>query len=183
MSQYIIHNGMLYSADELYHYGTKGMKWGVRKAEYQSMNRLQRKRTRTAYKIDKMYDRTHKWNQRKINKYLTKGKLAKAKALKELDRQNEQARKEKISFVKKSSAAKFKQAVKRDRRDSLFAQQFMRNNQSRMTTGLSRLNEYTTQRGMRWALKYTKNSTLSNMSAKDGLNYVKNKHEQERSSR
>ena len=36
--------------NELYHYGVKGMKWGVRKEEYRSMNRKQRKTQRDAYR-------------------------------------------------------------------------------------------------------------------------------------
>lgn len=35
--------------DELMHYGVRGMKWGVRKSVYKSMNRQQRKAQREAY--------------------------------------------------------------------------------------------------------------------------------------
>lgn len=34
---------------ELYHYGVKGMKWGVRKSAYNSLNRQQRKEVRKKY--------------------------------------------------------------------------------------------------------------------------------------
>ena len=36
--------------NELYHYGVKGMRWGVRKEEYRSMNRKQRKKQRDVYR-------------------------------------------------------------------------------------------------------------------------------------
>lgn len=34
---------------ELYHYGVKGMKWGVRKEEYKAMDKQSRKKTREKY--------------------------------------------------------------------------------------------------------------------------------------
>lgn len=47
---------------ELYHYGVKGMKWGVRKSEYKSMSRDQKKKTREEYKQDK------KWKKSTFNR-------------------------------------------------------------------------------------------------------------------
>lgn len=44
MSEYVVVNG------ELYHYGVKGMKWGVHKSVYKSMNKQQRKETRQKYR-------------------------------------------------------------------------------------------------------------------------------------
>lgn len=43
MAEYFVYNGGLYSTDELKHYGVKGMKWGVHKSVYKSMNKQQRK--------------------------------------------------------------------------------------------------------------------------------------------
>ena len=37
------------SENELYHYGVKGMKWGVRKSVYKSMSRSQKKEQRKKY--------------------------------------------------------------------------------------------------------------------------------------
>lgn len=40
---------------DIEHYGVKGMKWGVRKSEYRSMPREQRKQVRKDYRIAKKY--------------------------------------------------------------------------------------------------------------------------------
>lgn len=40
---------------DIAHYGVKGMKWGVRKSEYRTMSRAQRKQVRKDYKTAKKY--------------------------------------------------------------------------------------------------------------------------------
>ena len=50
MSDYVIIGGELYNTNDLKHYGVKGMKWGVRKADYKAMNKAQRKETRRAWR-------------------------------------------------------------------------------------------------------------------------------------
>lgn len=47
---------------ELYHYGVKGMKWGVRKSEYKSMSKPQKKQAREEYRADK------KWIKKNVNR-------------------------------------------------------------------------------------------------------------------
>jgi hypothetical protein len=47
--------------NELQHYGVPGMKWGVRKSVYKSMNSQQRKRTRQNYQ-------TEEWKKKQISK-------------------------------------------------------------------------------------------------------------------
>lgn len=38
---------------DIIHYGVKGMKWGVRKEEYRSMSRTQKKQAKNKYKADR----------------------------------------------------------------------------------------------------------------------------------
>lgn len=49
MSKYILMHGVFADVNELYHYGVKGMKWGVRKDEYKAMTRKQRKKLQDDY--------------------------------------------------------------------------------------------------------------------------------------
>ena len=44
-------------SSDISHYGVKGMKWGVRKAEYKSMSRKDRKQARKDYREAKRYRR------------------------------------------------------------------------------------------------------------------------------
>lgn len=61
MSDYIIHNGTLMS-EELYHYGVKGMRWGVRKATktLSSNSSTEKEKARAAAKLGKMRERGSK---------------------------------------------------------------------------------------------------------------------------
>lgn len=66
MSDYIIHNGTLMSA-ELYHHGVKGMKWGVRRKRANHNNDYsdkQRKQDRAFY---------GKGGERRVNKKMNEG--------------------------------------------------------------------------------------------------------------
>ena len=72
-----------------------------------------------------------------------------------------------------------KKAKKQDNLDFWFGgQNWMKNNESMMTTTLSRINEYSRQRGMRWASNFTLNSTLARMTPKEGYEYLRRKFDQ-----
>lgn len=63
---------------ELQHYGVKGMKWGVRKADYKAMTRGQRKTTKKTYKREKRDEKARNI----INKHGSAGKAHTIEAIK-----------------------------------------------------------------------------------------------------
>lgn len=168
MNEYAIINGELISINELYHHGVKGMKWGVRKQ-------------RAITNINRMYDRSNKWTNRKIEKLDTKGKTAKADVMRYMVKNNEVSRKTKINKISKMSEQEFKNQMRKDRRDTFFGGQISKSrNMSGMTTISSRFLEYHIHRGMRWMSNITLNSTLDSItkdshSVKEGYEYLNRK--------
>jgi hypothetical protein len=155
------------------------MKWGVRRYQNEdgSLNAKGiARRDKNIKKVNSMYDHADKWTSRKIGKLDAKGKTAKANVMREMQRRNEQARKQKVDSLKKMNAEQFSKARRTDLKDTIFGgQMWMKRNSSSMTNPLSRFNEYQVQRGMRWASNFTLNSTLARMSPKEGYNYLDKK--------
>lgn len=165
--------------NELYHHGIKGQKWGVRRYQNEdgSLTSAGRKRiNKQIKKVNSLYDHSNKWIDRKITKLEGKGKTAKANVMRYMRNENERARKEKINALNKMNYTDLKKARKRDMFDALGGgQRWMKNNAATMTTLLTRLDEYSTQRGMRWMSNFTLNSTLARMPASEGYEYLRRK--------
>lgn len=164
---------------ELYHHGVKGMKWGVRR--YQNADGTltaagKKRNAKTIKKINSMYDHSNKWTERKIRKLDKKGKTAKADVMREMYNRNEAARKRQITAINKMNAEQYNKARKTAIADSIFGGQlWMEKNSVTMNTSLSRMSEYSIDRGMRWMSNFTLNSTLNRMSPSDGYNYLNRK--------
>lgn len=109
MSEFIIVNGELYHADELYHHGIKGMKWGRRKKDYRSTSIRSAIARRSNEKVDKSFK---KWqeNTKKRDSAIGLGKEANlAKLAYERDKSNKE-----LKSAYKTANKQYKKALSKN---------------------------------------------------------------------
>lgn len=169
---------------ELYHHGIQGQKWGVRRYQnddgsYTSAGRehygIGKKKERQARAINSMYNHANKWNRFAEKMYGRKAH--KVAVLKEMERQNEEARKQKLSELDKIETKKeLKKSRNQDRMDVIFGgQRAMKSNAANMTSMMSRYGEYKVQRHIRMNMWKTRDATLARMTPEEGYEYLRRK--------
>ena len=114
-------NGITYIAhkegDELAHYGVKGQKWGVRRAELKTaqnqrissrVNALEKK----AYALTKKSERFHSTDDlKKSNKYASKAATYRKKAVSAVQKSSGARDAKRDAFLKKAATLKYKAAT------------------------------------------------------------------------
>lgn len=170
-----------YTSNEIYHHGIKGQRWGIRR--YQNEDGTLTPEGRKKYlgkqadRINLMYDREKRWTDRKIGILDAKGKKAKADVWRYANEKNEAARKEKLDALNKMTTKAELNASKRHDHWLYIGngQDFLASNKANMTSFLTRLNEYSLERGARWMSNFTFNETLASITPQEGYEYLRAK--------
>lgn len=166
---------------DLCHHGIKGQKWGIRRYQNEDMtwtaagkerygrdgggSHKEKREFRSRAKAAKMLQRQSAKNERLAQRFEKHGKTAKAAALRQINKYNQENIEKRITGSRQSF------------RDAMFGgQKWMNSRTANFNTPLSRLEERQIQRGMRAALRLTSEKTLRRMTAEEGANYARSKY-------
>lgn len=178
---YVPENYYILTSDgELYHWGIKGMKWGVRR--YQNKDGTltaagKKRRNKTINGINKMYDKANAYAKSQADRYESKGKTAKASVMNEMIKRNEKSRAEKVKAVSEMSEEKFRATRRQELANAGgYGYAWLERNTAMMTIGISRLNERNAQKQMGRVLSSMSEEKLADLKPADRFDRVHNEH-------